>query len=517
MVEQARQVIRLINAFGYFLKFCQIEDKQNKCAIPFKLWPRQQAILHDITDDPRLIILKARQLGLTWLTAAYCLWLAMTRPLQLIVVISVNEDLSVEFLDRVYFILDRLPDWMLPPVKTRTRQTLEFSHLDGLISIIKSLPTTELGAQSKTPTLLVLDETARNRMVGEIYAASLPGIDAGGGRVIVISNSIKTGPGWSWTRDIFTASMRGENSFKRIFLSWQAHPGRPKDFKALKLLDGMSEQDFSEHYPETEEEAISALTGSYFGDVLGRHRSPVAGVMCNLTKGRDDWEFTADKRGIVEVWRYPYRMLSDYDNLPYTNRYAVGTDISEGLGASYSVAYVVDRLNDEVVARMRSNRVDAYKWADMVHDLSRAYDNALICPERTGAGQTTVKRLVELGANLYVRVKADKVTNRVTKVYGWEETNQAKHELCGDLRAWLGTMRGQLYCGTLIDECSTWIKHDSGRLGPEEGKLGDCVIAAGLARQADLFQEGKPEKAKQPEPGWWQRHQQAGRSAWTKP
>ena len=96
--------------------------------------------------------------------------------------ISVNEELSIEFLDRVYFILDRLPEHLKPTIATRNRQVLEIQHNDGLVSTIKSLPTTEMGAQSKTPTLLVLDETSRNRLVSEIYSASLPGIDAAGGR-----------------------------------------------------------------------------------------------------------------------------------------------------------------------------------------------------------------------------------------------------------------------------------------------------------------------------------------------
>ena len=489
-----RETAKIWKSFGYFiLRYCWIEDKQNKCAIPFALWPEQLRVLPRIVRAKRLIVLKARQLGLTWMVAAYVLWLAWTRPLQLIVVISVTEDLSVEFLERVYFMLDRLPENIRPTVKTRTRQTLEIQHADGLISTIKSLPTTEMGAQSKTPTLLVLDETSRNRMVAEIYAASLPGIDAAGGRVIVVSNSIKDAPGWPWTRGIYTGSMSGENVFERIFMDWTARPDRPENFRELKILDGMTEEDFSQHYPESEEEAISSMGGSYFGDALGRHKGARKGIQGTILNHGDLWTFEEDRKGVVEVWTLPYPEQEGHDGRPWLYRYAIGADVSEGLGDTYSTAYVFDRLTDEIVARMRSNRVDAHRWAEMLDDLANFYSRALICPERTGAGQTTIKRLRELGANLYVRVRADKAGHGVTKVYGWEESRNSKQELAGDLRAWLKRTDSIIPDGILLDECSTFIKREDGGLGHEEGKFDDCVIGAGLMLQASNFISRSPE------------------------
>lgn len=493
--EIVQEYARVWKSFPYFIQtYCQIEDKQNKCAIPFVLWPEQVRVLPLIVYAMRLMVLKARQLGLTWILAAYVLWLAWTRALQLIVVISVNEELSIEFLDRAYFMLDRLPDYLRPTVKTRTRQTLEIEHVEGLISTIKSLPTTEMGAQSKTPTLLVLDETSRNRLVAEIYAASLPGIDAAGGRVIVISNSIKDAPGWPWTRQIYTDSMKGENVFKRIFMDWRARPDRPADFRELKLLDGMTAEDFSQHYPETEEEAISAIGGAYFGDALARHAGGQRkGIRGTIINHNDLWTFEKDPQGILEMWEKPYNEQEGYDGRPWIYRYAMGGDVSEGLGDTFSTGYVIDRVTDRIMARMRSNRVDAHRWGEMLFDLSQFYGNALICPERTGAGQTTIKRLRDLGASLYVRVKADKAGHGVTKIYGWEETRNSKQELAGDLRAWMKRTE-PIPDAILIDECSTFIKREDGSLGHEDGKYDDCVIGAGLMLQASNFISRAPEK-----------------------
>jgi hypothetical protein len=89
----------------------------------------------------------------------------------------------------------------------------------------------------------------------------------------------------------------------------------------------------------------------------------------------------------------------------------------------------------------------------------------------------------------------------VTKEYGWHESQQNKHELCGDLRRWLKEMKGTLWDAELIGQCQTWIEGETGTLGPEEGKLGDCVMGAGCTVQASLYL-GPAEKIIPEGDGW---------------
>lgn len=503
--HQAEECLAVIGSFLHFvLNYCWIEDKETSQPIQFKLWASQRRILKAFLTAYRLIILKARQLGLTWLCAAYALWLCITKPLQLVVVISAKEDWAIEFLDRVKFILDRLPDWMIPEVTKRTGQTLEFRHNGNLLSTIKSLATTPEGAQSKTPTLLILDETARNRYIKEIWAASKPGIDVAKGRIILISNSIKDGVGWGWTRDIFTKSMLKVNDFVRIFMPWWDRPGRSTEivydedtkteipfFIKQQKDEGMDEEDISQHYPSTEQEAISAMLGSYFGKTLAKYQ-PHEGEKGFLEVQEDGkLNFIPDRKGILEIWEHP-EINADY-------RYSVGSDISEGLGQSYSVAYVYDRLTKKLVAKMRSNRIEADIWADKLIELSKYYGNAYIAPERNGAGITTIQRLIEKYVSyLFYREVPGKIKGQYVNEYGWQETNANKHILAADLKTYFRTVFLDVPCGILLDECSTFIRHENGKLEHEEGKFDDCVIGAALAIQCDLMMPPvvplKPEK-----------------------
>lgn len=503
--------------FRHFLdNYVWIEDKEAKRPIKLTLWPGQAAIVPRIVSALLLILLKTRQVGLTWLAAAYVLWQSIQSPLFLAIIISASEDHAIEFLNRVYFILDRLPRRLYPPVRARTKMELSFQHANNTVATIKSMPTIEMGAESKTPNILIIDEAHTIREIRGIYSSSYPGIEQAKGQVIIIANTVKSGPGWGFVRDMYLDSMSGVNQFKRIFLPWTAHPDRPADFRERMLLAGMAKEDVIWHYPETEDEAISAITSSYFGDALPRHTKARCGMTGNFVRDEHTKEvdFYPEKNGLVELWRFPYCLVKGWDGINWERRYCMGSDVSEGLGQSFSIGYVMDRDLDEFVCKIRSNRVDAHRWAEILAMASEYYERALITIERTGAGQTTVKRLEDLKANQSVRIAPGKVGGGITRELGWHESREAKHELCGDLRRWLKEMKGIIWDAELLGQCQTWIQDETGRLGPEIGKLGDCVIAAGCTIQANQYL-GEALRIPLEPTGWLKEWQEKGRgSAW---
>ena len=507
--QKIDECVKVWESFLYFLDaWVFIEDKEKHRPMKLTLWPSQRAIIPLLINEKLLTLLKTRQVGLTWLAAAYTLWMAIRSPLFLAVIISASEDHAIEFLNRVYFIMQRLPKWMIPPIQSKTKMQIEFAHLGGSTATIKSMPTIEMGAESKTPNILIIDEAHTIRTVKDIFNSSYPGIEQAKGQVIVIANSVKSGPGWPFVRDLYLDSISGKNNFRRIFLPWQAHPERPADFRDRMERAGMAHEDVIWHYPETEDEAISAIASSYFGDALARHTKARPGIRGNFYRDKKTREimFTPSDRGVVELWRFPYFMIKGWDGRHYQCRYCIGSDVSEGLGQSYSVAYVMDRTIDEIVCKISSNRIDAHLWAEIIAMASEFYERAILTVERTGAGQTTVKRLEELKANQSVRITSGKVGKQLTSELGWHESQQAKHELCGDLRRWLKEMHGSIWDAELIGQCQTWIQDEMGRLGPEEGKLGDCVMAAGCTIQAHQYL-GPAERIEPKEDGWLSRWQ----------
>jgi hypothetical protein len=60
--------------------------------IPFKLWPAQRDVAREFQDKRLVVVLKARQLGLTWLALALGLWHVLLHPVATVLLFSRRDD-----------------------------------------------------------------------------------------------------------------------------------------------------------------------------------------------------------------------------------------------------------------------------------------------------------------------------------------------------------------------------------------------------------------------------------------
>jgi len=524
--KQIEEIGRCSDDFMHWVcNYAWIEDKERGGQVKFELWESQRDILSTFLGGRYVMILKARQLGLTWLTAAYCLWMAIFRVNQLIVVISEKETLAIQFLDRVKFMFDRLPGYMKPYVLKRSTQMLHFGYeekdnkgntrISGNNSQIYSSTTTPSGAQSMTVNLLVLDEAALIENIKKIWRSSKPGVDSAKGRIIIISNAIKDGIGWPWFRTLYSDAVKGSaGRIKALFMPWQAHPARGEDFISIQKEEGMDDDDIAMHYPSTVEQALEALTGSYFGTVLTAQKGAEAPKRGFLEEIDEKTEFVERKRGIIHMWREP-------QGEGWSNRYCVFSDVSEGMGLTESVAYVYDRFDKEFIAKMQSDKIDANDWAgELIKLCAWCGDKPMLGIERSGAGQTTVK---EVRKSHYPRVyrerRQGKTGKTVTPNFGLAQTRDNKRLLADLLKKYMKSHPDIIPDAKMLDQASTFIMHPDGSLGKEdETKKDDCVIAAGGCLIVDdgLPEPKKPEVEKKitSNQSWWGWQDRAVNDPW---
>src|SRR5262245_1842748 len=86
-----REVLRCRRSFAYFCHcYCQIlSDCGRGCTwLPFPLWPEHARVAGLLQANRLLVVLKARQLGLTWLVLAFALWLMLFRPIATVLLFS---------------------------------------------------------------------------------------------------------------------------------------------------------------------------------------------------------------------------------------------------------------------------------------------------------------------------------------------------------------------------------------------------------------------------------------------
>ena len=88
-----------------------------------------------------LTILKARQVGISWLLAAYMLWLALYRPGSLILAISKSQSDSDELLAKCRALYDNLDSALLVAItrhSTASPARLEFANDSRIMTVARA-------------------------------------------------------------------------------------------------------------------------------------------------------------------------------------------------------------------------------------------------------------------------------------------------------------------------------------------------------------------------------------------
>lgn len=272
-LQRRQEQSRIKTDIEYFVEnYVYIEDRDSPdLAILFHLWDGQKRALKEIHENRLNIILKARQLGLTWLTLAYAVWCMVYKPGYMVVALSRGEDEAKELARRVGFICKHLPTWMLRHKKDKadnipyyddTTSVITIYHPNGEPSVFKSFTAAPDSGRSFTANLVILDEWAFQQWAREIWTAAYPTINRPTGGKLIGLSTIERG---SLFEDIWIASKEGNNTFNRIFLGWDTDPRRTQEWYEQTKKD-LGDATLAE-YPATEEEAFAIPGGAFFDEV----------------------------------------------------------------------------------------------------------------------------------------------------------------------------------------------------------------------------------------------------------
>ncbi len=260
----------------YFIaNYVWIEDPDTPGGkVRFRLWPKQAVVAERFFDSRWVIVLKARQLGLTWLALAYALWQCVFRPGFKVITLSDGLENAKELISRIKFMAERLPPWMIrdrskaPPGYTgvtyeATTEKVVFFHEGEADSEIQALPASQDAGRSLTCSLVIIDEQASQQWADQIWNAAFPTINRPtGGQVFIISTGRK---GTFFEEFWSTAEARG---FLPVFLNWRADPRRDEIWyertRDAMLQAGDNEAAFKQEYPTNPEDAFSLGPDSAF-------------------------------------------------------------------------------------------------------------------------------------------------------------------------------------------------------------------------------------------------------------
>lgn len=257
-----------IQDFGWFVEhYVRIESdsvtRGNLLLVPFD-FQRERIKAWQRGDSE--IILKSRQIGFSWLTAAYCLWTAAYHESSHVGVFSAGAREMRKFMRKIRYIQRRLPE-ELQGNADLAQESITFAN-ESTISGFPSTPDAGIGDTNK---LVVFDEWAMHPYGADNLNQVLPTV-ASGGQIIVMSTANPSlGPAGHFYEQWQFAQANPE-IFNPIFVGWDCRPDRDPEFLERERKKHVGQEAaFKANYPTCPEDAFESHTGLVYGpDHFGR-------------------------------------------------------------------------------------------------------------------------------------------------------------------------------------------------------------------------------------------------------
>ena len=431
-INKSRQVSEIVKCGKdpqYFMNSYMKIQHPVRGLIKFDTYQFQDDCVETFNEERFSIVLKSRQLGMSTLSAAYAVWLALFQRDKNILIIATKLSVAQNFISKVKTMIKSLPAWLvLPEIISNNKQLIEFSH--G--SSIKAIPTSEDAGRSEALSLLIIDEAAFVRNFDELWMGLYPTISTGG-RVIILSTP--NGVGGQYYK-LYTDAEAGLNEFTAIKLPWDVHPERGQDWFD-QTTKNLSDRQIAQEYL-----CDFASSGETF-----------------LTNNDIEWVRTSTKPprertgfdNNVWLWEYP---LSEHT-------YVMSADVARGDSKDYSTFHIIDMDEGECVAEYKG-KIPPDRFAELLSEFGKRYNDALLCPENNSYGYATILKLKEIQyPNLYhKRRKAvyvgDYVPPKDTDIAGFTTSGKTRNLILSKLEEVLRNKLIRVYSTRFYEELKTF-------------------------------------------------------------
>jgi len=451
--RQVDEIVKCGKTPDYFFNtYCKIQHP-TKGLIPFKTFPFQDDCVDQFIDHRLNIILKARQLGISTLVAAFCVWLALFHKDQNLLIIATKQSVAQNIVRKVKIILNNLPKWLiLPRITGMNKQAVEFSN--G--STIKAVPTSDDAGRSEAISLLIIDEAAFIRNFDELWTGLYPTLSTGG-RAIILSTP--KGVGGQYHK-IYTDAEAGLNEFNAIKLPWSVHPERDQTWFENET------RNFSKRKISQEYLCDFLASGDTMIDAsdIDWIRSMIEPPKTKFAVDRNGWE-----------WKIP---LS-------ARNYVISADVARGDGKDYSTFHVIDSTVGEVVAEYKG-KLPPDQFADLLHKTGIRYNKALIVPESNTYGYHVCAKLKDSGyPKLYYHDNrktayiGDYIPPQDLSKAGFPTTSKTRNLILAKLEELIRNRSIKVYSSRFYEEMKQFI-WSNGKAQAQKGANDDLVMSLAI-------------------------------------
>ena len=516
----------------YAGKYLKIKDKAGEI-VPLILNTAQLIVLEIIEGQIkagvpiRLIILKARQKGISTLIEAYIFWRTSNEFQRKSAIVGHKVDATNNLYAMTKRYLKYLPQALQPQIEASNEKVLRYGRLESEIKLY----TAESGDVGSSDTIqdLHLTEVTKWRDPKTSLVALLQTVPDKPNTMVVMETTAKGIGGEFYDR--WQSAKNGESNYIPVFLSWLIDDEYTLKFrdeedksKLVNSIDAVEEgllesgatlehlnwrrkiglpdkcgndvDQFRQEYPSNDVEAFIA-SGSpvfdankcYIHYTEASRFHPLRG---NLEGNDKEVVFRGSERGYINI--FDESILKNIkDDEMY--RFASGADVAEGLAqGDYSVNSTYDRLKEQVCMTWRGH-IDPDLFADELHKIHLfTKKKGFFAVEKNNHGHTVIKSAYKKGVPLYHNQTFEKGYPSDTGTIGFLTTSKSKPEIINDLNEWIRE-------GILISqdkqfwsEALRFVRNDRGQMGAQ-GKdtdvtlksFDDCVIAYALMIRCSMW------------------------------
>jgi len=425
----------------------------------------------------RIIVLKARQLGISTFVEGLFFAIVHNFPHQTAFVCAHDDDASQQLFDKNVLFEDELDPTLRRPTRASSRKELIFKRPHHSKFVVQTAGKTRLG-RAYTIQLLHPSEMAFWTHADQTCASVMQAVKYLPGTIVVIE-STANGVGGQYYDRWHNAEKRLRRTgsiegYQPVFFPWTSNPGEyalplsrgeeiepidddeialfakgvtPEQVKwrryAIEDLCGGDIDTFKQEYPWTPDEAFRMSGRRALSDAITQYHRSTFRVGSRV---RFEWDADQDCGVRVDVGDYRDRYWEVWEFPRANHDYTVGGDVMEGKLSDkdderseqdYSAGFILNRVTLQQDAGYHG-RPDPDLFGEELLKAACFYNFAWASPEANSAGMAAI--LVFKRHN-YSRVyqregSDDSVDVKESPYVGWRTTPQNRENMIDDWRAW---------------------------------------------------------------------------------
>ena len=346
----------------YFVEnYVKVKHVDFERKVPMKLRDYQRRMIVSMHENRYTVSRWPRQAGKSSVVCAYVLFLIIFNSNFGALTTAHQANKARDLVACVKDMFEELPPWLQHGVTEWNKGSIRLEN--G--SRVRASATSSSAGRGDTWNAVLMDEIAfvPSHIADDFLKSVMPTISSGKNTKVFMTSTPK---GLNTFYKIWRGAVEGKNGYVPIAVEWDDVPGRDEKFRQETIAQ------FGQQY--WDQEFACAFLGSSLTLISGSKLMTIA------------TDTPIEQTDTVNLHERPIRGDS----------YAMTVDVAEGLGGDSSAVVVINisRVPYRIACVYRSNLVDEVSFAGVVHDLARAYNEALVLVE-TNIGETVGRILWE--------------------------------------------------------------------------------------------------------------------------